>query len=180
MDLLPLCIDAGHCRRIGVISDSHGPVDPRILDALGHSDCIIHAGDSGNADTLDALAFAGLAVTVRGNNDTGEKWGSTDSERLLGLPDCVRIDVCNGHFIVLHGHQFPRAAKRHQQLRERFADAIGVIYGHSHHLQTDCDESPWILNPGACGRARTFGGPSALVLHLHRRRWRIQTLRFES
>jgi hypothetical protein len=43
-----------------------------------------------------------------------------------------------------------------------------------------CDRSavPWVLNPGAAGRARTFGGPSCLVLTASSMSWRLKIFRF--
>jgi putative phosphoesterase len=172
-------VDARHCRRIGVLSDSHGPIDGGILAALARCDCLINAGDSGGVAALDALAQAPLAVSVRGNNDTPAKWGAQGTKRLRQLPDVIRIDVTAGHLIVIHGHQVRRAATRHEELRERYAAAIAVIYGHSHHRVIDCTASPWILNPGACGRVRTFGGPSALLLEMRRHRWHVKTVVIE-
>ncbi|MFM1890995.1 MAG: hypothetical protein RLZ44_72, partial [Pseudomonadota bacterium] len=40
------------------------------------------------------------------------------------------------------------------------------------------DAIPWVLNPGAAGRSRTFGGPSCLLLHAGARVWRVETHRF--
>lgn len=179
MSDMEIRVDARHCRRIGVLSDSHGPIDEGILAALARCDCVINAGDSGGVAALDALAQAEMSVSVRGNNDVPEKWGSKHAKRLRQLPDVARIDVAAGYLIVIHGHQMRRAASRHRELRIRYAEAIAVIYGHSHHRIIDCTASPWILNPGACGRVRTFGGPSALLLEMRRHRWHVKTVLVE-
>lgn len=159
-------VDARTARRIGLISDSHGPIDDRIVRALADCDVVIHAGDVGGPEILVALN-APVTVGVYGNNDTRERWGGVS----VGLPESVSIDVRGGLIVVIHGHQFRNAKRRHAQLRARFGEAHVIVYGHSHRRCIDDDERPWVINPGACGRARTFGGPSAVLLHWRRRRW---------
>src|SRR5439155_17711394 len=58
-------------RRIGVISDTHGLLRPEALRALRGVDLIVHAGDVGSAEVLDALRAIAPVVAVRGNNDRG-------------------------------------------------------------------------------------------------------------
>lgn len=170
--------DATRNRRIGIVSDSHGPIDPRILQALESCDLLIHAGDLGGMAALDALAAIAETVTVRGNNDTPGRWLVSERAQLAMLPEVLRINLCGGDLILAHGHQIRQARQRHCRLREAFPDALAVVYGHSHRLRIDMDAEPWVLNPGACGRTRTYGGPSALILARQGRRWTISTRRF--
>jgi putative phosphoesterase len=171
-------VDARDCRRIGLVSDSHGPVDGRIVEALSDCDFLIHAGDLGGITALNTLLGAAPAIAVRGNNDNPPRWCESERDALRLFPAMVRVELSDGHIIVIHGHQFPTVKKRHRQLRERFPDAMAIVYGHSHRLVMDIDSSPWVLNPGACGRARTFGGPSGLILARKSRRWELSSIRF--
>ena len=108
---------------------------------------------------LHSVHCSGLPTTaVRGNNDTIDRWPKADINQFNRLPSIVRIALTGGHIIVIHGHQYPQAKKRHVQLRERFSSALAIVYGHSHRMVMDTDHSPWVLNPGACGRVRTYGG----------------------
>ncbi len=170
--------DASSCRRIGLVSDSHGPIDGRIVEALKHCDFMIHAGDLGRSAALNALHQVAPTAAVSGNNDTTDRWPANELECLQALPLVARVSLKAGYIIVIHGHQFPQAKKRHQQLRDQFPDAMAVVYGHSHRLVTDLERSPWVLNPGACGRARTFGGPSCLILECESSRWEVSHVRF--
>ena len=77
-----------------------------------------------------------------------------------------------------HGHRVNPVAQRHALLRTRHAGARAVVYGHSHRLAVDQTKQPWVLNPGAAGRSRTFGGPSCLVLTASIDRWNIEVCRF--
>src|ERR1035438_9689191 len=56
---------------IGLISDTHGLMRPEALRALDGSDLIVHAGDVGKPEILDALQLLAPVVAVRGNIDTG-------------------------------------------------------------------------------------------------------------
>ena len=61
------------CRnmRIGVISDTHGLMRPEAVAALAGSELIVHAGDIGAPEVLEALAAIAPVSAVRGNNDKG-------------------------------------------------------------------------------------------------------------
>ena len=48
-------VKASKGARIGVISDTHGYLDPQVLEEFAGVDHIIHAGDIMDATTLDAL-----------------------------------------------------------------------------------------------------------------------------
>jgi predicted phosphodiesterase len=70
------------------------------------------------------------------------------------------------------------AAGRHAKLRQRYPQARAIVYGHSHHLVADRDALPWVLNPGAAGRTRTYGGPSCMVIEATDSDWRLSIHRF--
>src|SRR5947199_10770 len=65
--------------RIGVISDTHGLVRPEALRALAGADLIVHAGDVGTPEVLEALRAVAPVVAVRGNNDRG-RWARALAE----------------------------------------------------------------------------------------------------
>ena len=149
--------------RIGVIADTHGILDDRILEVLRGCDAVAHAGDVGADEVVDALNSLDIPVwMVGGNNDLPSKWRGHWPRLASG----VEVELAGGLLVVLHGDKVLPAAQRHALLRERFAHARAVVYGHSHHLVVDNAASPWILNPGAAGRARTFGGPSCLTVDI--------------
>ena len=150
---------------IGIVADTHGVLDARIVDVLRDCDAVVHAGDIGSdavvvqLDGLDVPAWA-----VAGNNDTPAKWRGDRSQH--HLPESVVVALPGGKLIVEHGDKVLPAARRHELLRVKHGDARAIVYGHSHHLVIDQTSKPWVLNPGAAGRARTFGGPSCLVLRI--------------
>ena len=62
-------------KTIGLISDTHGLLRPQALRALEGSDLIIHAGDVGDPEILEALKTLAPVFAVRGNVDT-EPWAA--------------------------------------------------------------------------------------------------------
>jgi putative phosphoesterase len=164
--------------RVAIVSDTHGRLDPRIAEVVAGCDLVVHAGDIGSAAVLGGLRpRGGRVAAVTGNNDIPSKWPEPDRVVLATLPREVEIDLPGGRLKVIHGHQTP-ARGRHRWLRDRYAGFRAVVYGHSHRMAIDRVELPWILNPGAAGRSRTFGGPSCLVLTASRAEWGLEEHRF--
>lgn len=165
--------------RVAILSDTHGALDARVAEVVSRCDCAVHAGDIGNAAVLAALRpRSGQVLAVRGNNDTAAKWPPADHAVLDTLPDSTLLELPGGSLAVVHGHRAGGTAGRHARLRRQFPAARAVVYGHSHRLVCDQNDPVWVLNPGAAGRARTFGGPSCLILQAGSRVWRVEVLRF--
>lgn len=163
---------------MAILSDTHGVLDPRIAALVARCDCAVHAGDIGAAVVLDQLRPRdGQVLAVIGNNDLPAKWPAQDRERLRALPQQLIASLPGGQLAVIHGHQTP-AKRRHPLLRERFPEVHGIVYGHSHHLMVDKERFPWVINPGAAGRSRTFGGPSCLILRARISGWHLEIHRF--
>jgi len=166
--------------RVALVSDTHGVVDGHIAEVIEGSDWIVHAGDIGNAAVLHQLARLGdKVVAVRGNNDTPAHWPVEDHDILHALSYERSIELPGGALLVVHGHRINPASQRHTRLRRRYADVRAVVYGHSHRLVEDVEVAPWILNPGAAGHARTYGGPSCLMLHIRAEQWHVERYRFD-
>jgi predicted phosphodiesterase len=55
--------------QIGVIADTHSKMRPEALAALKGSDVILHAGDVGRDEVLDALEAIAPVIAIRGNID---------------------------------------------------------------------------------------------------------------
>jgi len=126
-------------RNIGVISDTHGLLRPQAVAALQGSMLIIHAGDVGSPDILDALRRIAPVVAVRGNVDTGP-W----AER---LPDTEVVQLDDSSVYVLHildelDHDPPTAGFR------------AVISGHTHRPKLERKDGVLYFNPGSAGPRR--------------------------
>ena len=137
--------------RVGVISDTHGFLDPRALEALAGVDCILHAGDVGTIDVLDELRMVAPVVAVSGNND---RIGPTAE-----LPEHAKLDL-DGVLIQLV-HERLRALDWNEQV---------LVFGHSHRSLVLQDGERLLLNPGAAGRSGFHREISVAILTLAGRR----------
>jgi putative phosphoesterase len=165
--------------KVAIVSDTHGFLDPRIAALVARHDCAVHAGDVGSAGVLEAIRpTRGLVCAVRGNNDVAGKWAANERSILNSLLESLLLTLPGGILAVVHGDRAGRPVGRHRKLRARFADAKAVVFGHSHHRCVDKSARPWILNPGAAGRNRTYGGPGFLSLAASRRRWIVRAVIF--
>ena len=165
--------------RVAILGDTHGLLDARIAEIVSVCDYAVHTGDVGCAAVLNEMSpRQGLVLGVRGNNDTASKWPDDDVPALAQLPLEAEMRLPGGRLVVVHGHRAGPVKFRHAWLRKKYPGARAIAYGHSHRWVCDTGEMPWVLNPGAAGRARTFGGPSFMVLHASEREWRLETRRF--
>ena len=133
---------SGKVALIGVISDTHGYLDPRVLEEFAGVDHIIHAGDVMDAATLEALAAVAPVTAVAGNMDDG---------KLGRLPREVTGKVGGVRFLV--GHKRKRLMKR---LSLGKIDGLGkheapdlVVFGHDHLPAVEWVDGTLFLNPGS-------------------------------
>jgi putative phosphoesterase len=165
--------------RVLLLSDTHGQLHPEILALARSTDLVIHAGDIGDSSILDQLADGGRHVhAVRGNNDVEAKWPARTQSTLEALPLKDTLTLPGGVLSVEHGHRRNPVRKRHGLLRAAYPEARLVLYGHSHRQVIDDGQTPWVVNPGAAGRSRTYGGSGCVVLTASTREWRVEAFRF--
>ena len=129
----------GVTHRIGLISDTHGLLRPDAMAFLHGSERIIHGGDIGGPDILDALRALAPVTAVRGNNDTGA-WADR-------LAQCEWLEVGGVLIHVVHdlasGDPIP------------VARGVGaVISGHSHRPEVQERGGVLYVNPGSAGPRR--------------------------
>jgi uncharacterized protein len=125
--------------KIGLISDTHGLVRPEALQALAGVDRIIHAGDVGGANVIEALSGIAPVDVVRGNNDK-DPWGAK-------LPSWLALEFEGVGIHVLH------------DVNEMDIDAAAagfhvVIAGHSHKPVVAERDGVLFVNPGSAGPRR--------------------------
>jgi len=138
---------AARVHTLGVISDTHGLVRPEAVAALAGVERIVHAGDIGNPEVLDALARVAPVTAVRGNNDRGG-WASD-------IPETEVVEVGGVSLYVLHDlHEL--------DLDPRAAGFAAVIAGHSHQPRVEARDGVLYLNPGSAG-PRRFKLPISLA-----------------
>ena len=168
-----------YVKRIGILSDSHGHLDERILSSLNDVDIIIHAGDIMDNCVINKLKDTTKACFfVTGNNDTASLWSEEHKTIVKKIPESLILEIDNNKIGIIHGHQFGRHQPDHKLLRNKFEECRLIIYGHTHKQIIDNQHSPWVINPGASGKIRTRGGVSCLLLNIEEKQWNIQTIKY--
>ena len=125
--------------RVGVISDTHGLLRPEALQALRGADQLIHAGDIGSMQVLQALEQIAPVTAVRGNNDRGP-WAAS-------LPADVRFEVAGLNIHVLHD-------LKALNLEPATAGIQVIVSGHSHIPKVERVGGVLFVNPGSAGPRR--------------------------
>ena len=130
--------------RIGLIADTHGLLRPQALVALEGCDAILHAGDVGEGDILEALGALAPTHAVAGNCDDLP----TLPLELVHLAGPARI-------LLHHGHRAVDEAARAPDV---------VVTGHTHAPLVRRDPGgPLRVNPGSAG-PRRFRLPVTVAL----------------
>lgn len=132
-------------KKIGLLSDTHGDLDPKIFHYFKDVDEIWHAGDVGTISVIDQLRQFKPLRGVYGNID------STEIRRELPLFDVFRCEDVK--VLITHIAGKPRKyAKPAFELIQEHRPQL-FICGHSHILLVEKDKQMDMLwmNPGACG-----------------------------
>ena len=152
---------------IGLISDTHGLVRPRVHEALAGVELILHAGDVGGDEILDELALIAPVLAVYGNTDMPGNPRLADSiERAVGG---VTIHVSHGHEV---GSPTPA------RLLARYPAQV-IVYGHTHRQHVATVEGRLVVNPGAAGAKRFKLEPSVARLTIAGGRAEVEIIPLE-
>ncbi|MDX6694990.1 MAG: uncharacterized protein QOF02_2593 [Blastocatellia bacterium] len=139
--------------RIGVISDTHGKLDPQALKLFAGVKRIIHAGDIGSEELIWELEKIAPVIAVRGNIDSNT----------MCYPN-ERMAVIGGRTFYVR-HQFATVEKMNaaQQriIEQRMPDV--VVFGHSHQAYAAQWRGTLLFNPGSAGPKR-FSLPRSVGL----------------
>jgi putative phosphoesterase len=145
--------------RIGIISDTHGVFHPRIAEAFGPVDAILHAGDIGGEHILDSLNELAPVTHVEGNVDDG--FGDT----------IVRASLGGLRVLLTHVLPYPHepAERVTRSLRADPADL--VVFGHSHLPHDELIGSTRFFNPASAGPRRFDYPVSVGIIEQHGSEW---------
>jgi putative phosphoesterase len=131
---------------VGVVSDTHGYLDPRVPELLQGVDHILHAGDIGDAAIIEQLSSIAPVTTVRGNNDR------TGPASLF--PEEVTLELAGYTIYLTHQVKVPKEAG--DPANKPYVDAgiDVVVFGHSHIALQRTLGPVFFFNPGAAGKRR--------------------------
>lgn len=133
--------------KIGVISDTHSYINPKVYEVFEGVDQILHAGDIGHVDVIASLEAIAPVQAIHGNIDT--------FPLLSRYPDILTIEIRGVAICMIHefkGLQDPLLKARLQDLQKSKLDL--VIFGHSHEAKLDRQDDVILFNPGAAGKRR--------------------------
>lgn len=134
--------------KVGLIADTHGLLRPEAVEALRGCDQLVHAGDIGKPQILEALRELAPLHVVRGNNDLGLAWADE-------LPDSLLIPF--GEWSLYLTHQI-------DHVPDPLPDSVRVVVtGHSHKPLIQTDGQVLFVNPGSAG-PRRFRLPVSVAL----------------
>lgn len=132
-------------RKIGLMSDTHGYVDPKVFDYFKDVDEIWHAGDVGDIEVVHLLEKFKPVRGIFGNIDGHEVRAAWPKYQRF---KCEDMEVLMTH---IGGKPYKYSKDAYPELIENSPNIF--VCGHSHILLVQFDkkiQSLW-LNPGACG-----------------------------
>ncbi len=146
--------------RIGVVSDTHGYLNPRVVGLLEGVDRILHAGDIGSQEVILGLETVAPVTAVRGNND----WTGPTA----GYPEEQVVTIGGRTLLITHQVKLPK--KDTELLPQAFTDRDidAVVYGHSHIAHQEWRQGILLFNPGAAGKRHFRTVPSVGILNINR------------
>lgn len=151
-------------RILGLISDTHGLLREAAVEALRGSDLILHAGDVGAPEILEALKALAPVVAVRGNVDTA-KWAQA-----LPLTEIVRAGSVKVYMLhILQDLDLDPGAEGFQI----------VVSGHTHKAEQVSRDGVLYVNPGSAGPRRFYLPVSVARLDLETKPWRVEFIELD-
>lgn len=132
--------------RIGLLSDTHGWLDPKLLEFFEGCDEVWHCGDIGTMEVAEELERHFIVRAVYGNIDGGMMRRVYPE---IDVFTCEGVKVLMTHIGGYPGHYDMRIKSRLLQERPKL-----FVCGHSHIAKVMYDRKLACLhiNPGAAGR----------------------------
>ncbi|MGC3957561.1 MAG: metallophosphoesterase family protein [Verrucomicrobiota bacterium] len=137
--------------KLGLISDTHGFLDPRLPRIFKGVDHILHAGDIGPDFLIAQLEAIAPVTAVLGNNDNSPCFPLTQIKALGDVKFLV-------HHIVT-----PRALSEELKARVAQERPEVVMFGHSHQKFDQVVNGVRFINPGYAGKPK-FGAERSVAL----------------
>ena len=149
---------------MGVISDTHGLLQPDAIEVFKGTDLIIHAGDVGEPGILEDLQVIAPVEAVRGNMDV-DNWAHK-------LPETKLIEVGSVLLYVIHD-----VCKI--DIKPAKAGISAIIHGHTHKSSSIEDHNGVLfLNPGSATQPRFNSPASVALLHVNEKSLVTQFIEF--
>jgi len=141
--------------KIGVLSDTHGRLESRVLEIFRGVRRILHAGDVGNDEVLTELSALAPVTAVLGNTD-----GFPLSQRLRPVEV---LDLAGVRVLIVHDVGRPESPSEVAQRLIREHHPGLVVFGHTHAPYDRVVKGVRFFNPGGSG-PRRFALPRTVAL----------------
>jgi len=139
--------------KVGILSDTHDYLDPKVPALLSGVDHILHAGDIGLPWLILQLENIAPVTAITGNTDVGLDFKETEVIEL------------GGRRFLLHHIVDPHAPAPEVQRRIIRENPDAVIFGHTHKAFSEKINGTLYLNPGYAGKQRFKLPRSVAILH---------------
>jgi putative phosphoesterase len=138
---------------IGVISDTHNYLDPKIHGLFAGVDHILHAGDIGNSTIISELEGIAPVTAVCGNTDMGLPFKETEI-----------VELGTRKFLI---HHIVNPLAPDDRLKERIAHVQPqvIVFGHTHRTFCEAIGDVLYFNPGSAGKPKFGLGRTVALLH---------------
>lgn len=140
--------------KIGLISDTHGYVDPRVAGLFVGVEHILHAGDIGSDRIIAELETIAPVTAVLGNNDDSPNFALT------------RTVEMGGRKFLVHHIVSPRSLTDELRVRIARERPAVVVFGHTHQPFSETIAGVRFVNPGYAGKPKFGAARSVAVLTL--------------
>ncbi|HZV22086.1 MAG TPA: metallophosphoesterase family protein [Hyphomicrobiales bacterium] len=124
---------------VGVIADTHGLLRAEVMTAFEKVDRILHAGDVGRPEIIDALRTLAPVTAIRGNVDYG-RWADA-------LPFDTVASIEGRDIYLIHNLEDIR-------IDPAAAHLTAVVSGHTHKPVLERQADVLYMNPGSAGPRR--------------------------
>ncbi len=137
--------------KIGILSDTHGHLDPKVPQLFQGVAHILHAGDIGLPWLILELEEVAPVTAVSGNTDTGLEYKETELLELGGRKFLLhhKVDV-----------NAPEEKIKRRIIRE---NPDVVVFGHTHKRFCQTIGQTLYFNPGYAGKPR-FNLPRSVAI----------------
>lgn len=141
--------------RVGVISDTHGYLNPKVFDVFKGVEHILHAGDINTMDMVIELSAIAPLIAVRGNMDS--------REIVSHYSEDLRFQLAGNDIFMTHNGGMLLRSPSIFKVRCGHKRPDVFIWGHTHRAEKKMIDGMLSLNPGSAGRPR-LGLPSSVAI----------------
>ena len=142
--------------KVGVLADTHGYLDPKIIPLFQGVTQIFHAGDIGSLEVIYQLEEIAPVIAVHGNGDINQV--------VKRFPDRQIITLLGHRILLTHVGEPLTRLKPLLAQGMRLEDINIVVYGHSHSPEFRPRDGLLFFNPGAASIKMCYVTPSVGLL----------------